>query len=216
MKAFKVTYSHGHFIDKESNLRIIPVQGAELIITATPESFTTEDSKLKIDVSLSKEEKRIFLEKKYGKEKIGKILDANARLFFRVGNSKTIKGDESREYVFICSLLEDLYLYKVKGRSEADPENWRLADCKCVLEKCLLGGLTLTEKIPADSLNKLFSHVVMFYFSMQRAASANVFNTFFIYEQGVSITFDSVLRKRHRSLNEERIKFVQKREDNNT
>ena len=39
MQSFKVIYQHGHFINKESKRRIIPVQGEEYIITADPNDF---------------------------------------------------------------------------------------------------------------------------------------------------------------------------------
>ncbi len=47
MKAFKVTYSHGQFIDKNTNKRIIPKQGAEYIINADTNRF------LKIDIKIN-------------------------------------------------------------------------------------------------------------------------------------------------------------------
>ncbi|MCA6368669.1 MAG: hypothetical protein IM631_10295 [Cytophagales bacterium] len=48
VKAFKVVFRHGHFIDVATNKRIIPVQGKEFNITANENAFTTEDEKLKI------------------------------------------------------------------------------------------------------------------------------------------------------------------------
>jgi hypothetical protein len=210
MKAFKVIYQHGHFIDKESKLRIIPVQGEEYIITASPNAFTTEDTKLKMAEPLNNTEKSIWALQQFGKDNYGKILNSGEQLFFRVGNSRRVQGDESREYIFICTLLEDLYLHLLKGKKGDSAEDWRLADCKCILEKCLLGGLTLTEKIPAESLNKLFSKTVMFYFSMQRSASANVFNTFFRYDPKISITFDGIINKLYYSLGNERENFINK------
>jgi len=67
----------------------------------------------------------------------------------------------------------------LKGKIGDKEENWRLADCKCELKDCKFGGLTLTEKIPAKSLNSLFSNTVQYYFSMLRSGSANSFNTFY-------------------------------------
>lgn len=208
MKAFKVIYQHGHFIDKDSNKRIVPVQGAEYIITAKENAFTEEDAKLKMEVPLTPQEKALWAENEFGKNNYGKIMNAGDQFFFRIGNSRTLQGDESRQYIFICAVLEDLYLYLIKGKKGEDAEDWRLADCKCALEKCLLGGLTLTEKIPAESLNKLFSHTVMFYFSMQRSGSANAFNTFFKYKQGMDITFDGATNQRYNGLGKERERFV--------
>lgn len=211
MKAFKVVYRHGHFIDKETKRRIILVQGAEYIITAAQEDFTAEDATLKAEEPLSEGEKATWGENKFGEGKYGRILKAGEKLFFRVGNSKRVKGDESSQYILLCSILEDLYLYLLTGKKGHSAEDWRLAECKCVLEKCLLGGLTLTEKIPAESLNKLFSHTVMFYFSLQRTGACNAFDTFFRYKPRMKITFEDTKRHRYPGLREEREKFVDAR-----
>jgi len=108
-------------------------------------------------------------------------------------------------------LLEDLYLYLLKGKKGDKEKDWRLADCKCALENCLLGGLALTEKVPAKSLNALFTNTVQFYFSMQRSGSANAFNTFYKYEKGMEITFEDAIYNRYKGLSNDRIKFVAKR-----
>lgn len=200
MKAFKVIYQHGHFIDKENNQRIIPVQGSEYIITASTNAFTTEDAKLKMATPLTQSEKAIWAETEFGKGNYVKTINAGEQLFFRIGNSRTIQGDESRQYIFVCTLLEDLYFYLLKGKKGDEEEDWRLANCKCVLEDCLLGGLTLTAKIPAESFNKLFSQTVMFYFSMQRSGSCNAFKTFFIYHKGMEIDFESANKRIYHSL----------------
>jgi len=84
--------------------------------------------------------------------------------------------------------------------NELEPEHWRLADCKCVLESCLLDGLTLTEKIPAKSLNLLFNNTVQFYFCMQRSGSANAFNSFYKYVKGMEITFECATNQRYYGL----------------
>ncbi|MBS3915224.1 MAG: hypothetical protein KG003_12060 [Bacteroidetes bacterium] len=190
MKAYKVVYKHGHFIDVESGQRLIPVQGAEYTISAADKAFKSEDAKLKMGDALNSKDKAEHVEKEYGKGNYAKIMNTDEQLFFRVGNSRKAEGDENHQYIFVCTLLEDLYLYLLKGKKGDDVEDWRLEDCKCVLEKCLLGGLTLTEKIHAESLNKLFSQTVMFYFSMQRSGSANAFNTYFKYNPDMKITFE--------------------------
>lgn len=211
MKSFKVIFQHGHFIDKETKRRIIPVQGAQFIITADPAAFTADDAKLKNEEPLSSAEKAQWAKVKFGSTGYGRMLKAGEQLFFRVGNSKRVQGDESRQYIFLCTILEDLYLYLLKGKEGREPQDWRLADCKCVLEECLLGGLTLTEKLPADSLNKLFSQTVMFYFSMQRSGATNAFNTFFRYKPGMKITFDDATNRRYGGLGNERDAFVASR-----
>jgi hypothetical protein len=214
MKAFKVIYQHGHFIDKESKERIIPVQGQEYIITANESAFTTEDSKLKMAKHRDASEKADWALGEFGKGNFRKILAAGDQLFFRIGNSNKVKGDESREYVFVCHLLEDLYLYLLKGKKGDKQEDWRLANCQCVLDECLLGGLALTEKIPAESLNKLFSQTVMFYFSMQRSGSCNAFHTFFKYTSKKKINFDAVTKKLYASIGDERKKIVEGKNGN--
>lgn len=211
MKAFKVIYKHGHFIDTENNQRLIPVQGAEYTITANDNAFKTEDEKLEIDKALNSNEKAAWAEKIYGKNSYAKIMNVDEQLFFRVGNSKKIVGDEDRQYVFVCTLLEDLYLYLLKGETGSDPRHWRLAECKCILENCLLGGLTLTEKVPAKSLNELFSKTVQFYFSLQRSGSTNAFSTFYKYEKDMKITFvDATYNHNYFALSDIRKEFVRK------
>lgn len=208
MKAFKAIYKHGHFIDIESKQRLILVQGAEYTISASDNAFRIEDEKLKIEGALGSIEKENWVEKKYGKHKYLKIFDANRQLFFRVGNSRVISGDEGFQYILVCTLLEDLYLYLVKGTEGVEPEDWRLAKCQCELDICLKGGLTLTEKIPAESLNELFSKIVQFYFSLQRSSSANAFDTFFIYEKGMDVSFDKIINKQYFGLSDLRKKIA--------
>lgn len=210
MKAFKVIYQHGHFIDKETKQRILPMQGAEYIITASDVAFKAEDDKLTKGNPLNSEQKANWAEAEFGKNNCTKILSANTQLFFRVGNSKFTQGDESLQYIFTCCLLEDLYLYKISSRKGEDLEDWRLADCKCVLDDCIAGGLTLSEKIPANSLNKLFSHTIMFYFNMQRSGSCNAFRTFFLYKPGMTVTFDGAKFENYEGLKQLRKQHVQK------
>lgn len=179
MKAFRVEYRNGHFIDTETKKRIIPIPGAFYTITGKDEAFASEDEKLGLAESKSPDEKREWVLKSYGEGNVVKLLPAGKKLYFRVGNSKVVKGDLGKDYRFSCLLLEDLYLYKLKDKLAKDPNNWRLVDCNCQLEDCITSNLTLSEKLPASSLNKLFSQTIMFYFSMQRSGSTNVFATFY-------------------------------------
>src|SRR5690606_26437811 len=121
-------------IDKETKQRILPMQGAEYIITASDVAFRAEDDKLTKGNPLTSEQKATWAETEFGKSNCTKVLPANTQLFFRVGNSKVTQGDESLQYIFTCFLLEDLYLYKISSRKGEDLEDWRLADCKCVLD----------------------------------------------------------------------------------
>lgn len=209
MKAFNVIFKHGHFIDIETNQRIIPVQGAKYTIVANPDAFSHEDAKLKMDSPLSGKIKAEMVAKEYGQGNIIKILEARERLIFRIGNSRMVIGDESREYFFIAVLLEDLYLGKLKYRDGNKINDWHLADCKCELVSCIRGGLILTENIQAESLNKLFSQTVMFYFSMQRSGSANAFNTFFRYDPNSKIIVGDNLQLHFESLQRIRKKIIE-------
>jgi hypothetical protein len=211
MKAFRAIYSHGHFIDVETKHRLVPVQGEEYTITAKDIAFKEEDPKLKLADVLNRKEKASWAEKEFGKSNFEKLLRAGEQLFFRVGNSKQVEGDEDHQYIFVCSLLEDLYLYLLEGKRGDEEGHWRLADCKCALESCILGGLTLSEKVTAKSLNSLFNNTVQFYFSMQRSAAANAFNTFFIYKKGMRITFYDTLKNRYESIGKLRKDFVIRR-----
>ncbi|HPD66417.1 MAG TPA: hypothetical protein P5050_12315 [Bacteroidia bacterium] len=204
MKAFKVTFQHGHFIDTETGKRLIPVQGAEYHIIADSEAFKSEDVKLKFKEPLNAADKLAWAKSEFGEGNFIKILDAGSPLFFRIGNSKKVEGDESSEYIFTCIILEDLYIFKIKSRQGDKMDDWRLADCICRLDKCLLGGMTLSEKLQAQSLSMLFGFTVMFYFSLQRSASCNAFNTFFLYQEGMNISFEGIKNGLYESLNHKR------------
>lgn len=204
MKAFKVTFQHGHFIDSETGQRLIPVQGAEYHISADSNAFKAEDVKLKVAEPLNPADKLEWAKEEFGSGNFFKILSAGTPLFFRIGNSKRVEGDESREYIFTCIILEDLYMHKIKSRQGDKMDDWRLADCICVLDKCLEGGMALYEKLPAQSLSMLFGFTVMFYFSLQRSASCNAFNTFFLYQEGMNISFEGIKNGLYESLNHKR------------
>lgn len=208
MRAFKVIYKHGHFIDLETKHRIIPVQGSIYTISAEDSAFGKEDSKLEVGEALNEVAKEAWIKLNYGKDNYYRIMKKGERLFFRIGNSKSIEGDEDHQYIFACTLLEDLYLYLLKGKKGDKFEHWRLANCICELDKCLLGGLALTDKIRAKSLNTLFSNTVQFYFSLQRSGSANAFNTFFRYEEGMNVDFQDATYQRYFGLSNLREIFV--------
>jgi hypothetical protein len=209
MKAYKVKYLNGHFIDQETNQRLIPIQNVEYFITAADDAFESVDVKLQLKEILNAKQKEEWALNEYGLNTL-KLLEANAKLAFRIGNSKRVKGEESMQYIFVCTLLEDLYLYALSGKSENVYTHWRLADCKCQLEKCIRGGLTLSEKVTANSLNELFSNTVQFYFSLQRSSSANVFNTFFDYHEKMDPLFDGASNGAYNTLAKQREAAVQK------
>lgn len=205
MKAFKVTYSHGHFIDKETKKRIMPIQGEEYIITAYEDSFSIEDNNSLDSKVLNSIEKKKYVEDKYGINNVGCILNLGSTLYFKFGNRKIIKGDESNSFLFSCVLLEDLYIYKISKRNPTDTDSWRLVDCKCVLEKCIEGNLTFTEKIESNSLNTLFNDTVMFYFPRQRTGTCNAFSTFTLQEENKKNMYSN---NHVTNLNDLRIKWI--------
>ena len=215
MKAFEAIYQHGHFIDIETKKRLIPVQGEHYVISASDNAFLLEDDKSDADDLLDSAKKAEWAVGKFGKDRLFKIKDAEAQLFFRVGNSRRVKGDESSQYVFVCTLLEDLYIYLMSGKKGNDPEDWRLAKSKCVLTECIMGGLPLSKNILAKSLNELFSNTVQHYFSEQRSGSANAFDTFFFYKKGMNITFEGATYGRYDGLAKARREFVVNRKTAN-
>jgi hypothetical protein len=208
MKSFSVIYQHGHFIDKETGKSLNPQQGFEFVIIAEPNSLLEFDDKLTVAKAKSSEDKKLWAIDQFGEGNYIKIGDAGEQLLFRIGNSKVAKGDESHQYILLCSLNEDLYLYLIKGRMGKKPNDWRLAECICKLEKCLEGNLQLSEVIKAESLNKLFSHTVQFFFPTQRSGSTNVFTTFYFYKENVKPTFSTPVKDYKESLDDRRDQAV--------
>ncbi len=211
MKAYKVIYRHGHFIDVITQKRLIPVQGSEYMISADENAFNSEDLKFKIGKACDSEEKAAQVEKIYGRGYFEKIMNKDDRLFFRLGYSIVEKGDESHQYIFVCRLLEDLYLGLKFGKQGDEEKHWGLANCQCVLEECLRGGLLLTEKIPAKSLNELFRNTVQFYFRLQHSGAANALTTFYQYKPGMNINFNEAFSKKYVGLYLLREGFVENR-----
>jgi len=192
-------------------LRILPVQGAEYSITADERDFRTEDTKLLKVNPHSENEKEKWANQKYGVGNYERILNAGRQLFFRVGNTKTEQGDEDYQYIFVCTLLEDLYLYLLPERKGDEEEDWHLAECECTLDRCLMGGMNLTERVTASSLNNLFSNTVQFYFSMQRSTSTNVYTNFFIYHEGMEINYGGLINRLYEGLHELRKRIAKNR-----
>ena len=182
MKAFRVRYSNGYFIDIETSKIINLIQDKEYIINGNEKSFEFFDSVCEELTPLNSEDKKNWIEEKHRNTQFIKIMDANEMLCFRIGLGKKSKNREVREYLFTCKLLEDLYLYKLRDQPTENPMNWRLSDCDCEIDNCILGDLKIHEKVRAQSLNKLFDQIIQTYFRRERSASANVFNTFFKYD----------------------------------
>lgn len=211
MRTYKVIYEHGHFIDTETKQRVIPIQGEEYIITGESKSFKTQDAIMSLGEILTREQKKEKIFQEFEETHAVRILDAGSQLYFKIGNNRKAEGDIAQQYSFVCTILEDLYIYISQGKSGEEEEHWRLAECKCILEKCLDGGLTLTDRIPANSLNSLFSHTVQFFFSLQRSSSTNVFTTFNIYYQGMDVKAGGYGNQPYQSLASLRRKTVLRR-----
>lgn len=116
MKTFKVKYIHGQFIEEESGKRIIPIQGKKYLIISEDNAFVQTDPRMSVNEILNPEAKKTLVEEKYGIERYMKLLNKGEKLFYRIGNSKKIVGDESQSYIFLCNLLEDLYIHLKRGK----------------------------------------------------------------------------------------------------
>jgi hypothetical protein len=210
MKAFKVKYYHGHFIDVETKKRILPVQGYEYHISAEEEAFKSEDEKLRAIIPKNTQQKANWVAEEYANSNHFKLLEAGRKLFYRVGNSKRVQGDESYEYLFSCELLEDLYIYQIPKRKGDSAKDWRLCDCVCRINECIEGNLSLGEQVVAPSLNWLFSLTVMFYFNMQRSPTCNAFDTFFLLPPSRLVTMGDAKSHTYKSLNDLRQEYFDK------
>jgi hypothetical protein len=208
MRTYKTQFKHGQFIDTETGKRIIPVQGATYEITGDIDSFKEDDEKFSQYTPLATKDKEKYINDKFVQNNVRKMADAGTQLFFRIGNSKKIIGDESKEYIFTCRLLEDLYMFKNTKSNGNEPKHWKLCDCVCILESCIDGKLVLTEKISGLSLNILFAFTVAFYFNMQRSTACNAFKTFNFYEKEKQITRDGIMNEYYKNLDEVRKKIV--------
>ena len=204
MKAYKVSYQNNQFIDIETDKRIILKPGNEFILSGNDVAFTEEDKTLKINDPKCDKDKEKHMIEKYGKDNVLKIIPSGAHLFFRVGNPKVTEKNEIHEHLFRCKIKEDLYLYLMKNKDHRDHMNWRLADCSCELDKFIYGGFEHFESIKAESLNKLFSQTVMYYFNMKRSGSTNAFDTYFIHFDNMEIDIEKVRRKKYQSLGDTR------------
>jgi hypothetical protein len=208
MNNFEVIYRNGQFIEKSTGKRIILVQDKEYLIIGDNSSFGVADSVFHADMALDGEKKAIQIEKEYGKGNCVKILGSGNILSFRLGKSKIKKSESTRVYYFTCTLLEDLYLYKMRNRKGDKESDWRLADCQCELKECTYGGLILYDKVRSLSLNSLFCNTVMHYFPMQRSGSINVFSTFFIHPNQTKLKLPNIPEREFTNLESIRLQIV--------
>jgi len=210
MKSYNVIFQNGHFYDIESNQRIIPVAGKKFVIAADNDAFQAKDELMPDNKSLLDPNKIAFYRKKY-EGNIIQLLDKGTVFYFRLGLGNPGKKHDTLQYVFKCKTNDDLYIYLPLGAEKSEPTAWRLLDCSCYLIDCIIGGLTLSDEVTAKSLNQLFQHTVMFYFSMQRSGSCNPFTTYFLLpeqESEETITLNRIYAKGYKFLNNTRIEKV--------
>lgn len=184
MKSFNTIFRNGHFYDQATKKRIIPINEKQYVIAADNDAFQLVDELMPENKPFLTEERIEFFKRKYNNNII-KLLDKGQLLYFRLGLGTPSKSQKSLQYVFECKIVDDLYIYLPIGADKTYPISWRLLDCSCHLTKSVIGGLTLSEKVTAKSLNQLFQHTVMFYFSMQRSGSCNPFKTYFILPENL-------------------------------
>ncbi|HPG32210.1 MAG TPA: hypothetical protein PLM34_00045 [Lentimicrobium sp.] len=201
MKTYKVEFQHDHFIEVGTNNTIHPKQGQIYILAGEDNGFDINQAKTKVSKSLDSSTKRQKMLEKYGEKRCKKILNEGEKLYFRVGKLQKTGNDKNLEFVFQCILLEDLYLYLKKDNDGNEPLSWRLANCNCRLEKCLLGGLEVFHKVESKSLNSLFTRTVMHYFSEQHSGSNRAFTTFFRHYNEKEITLYGAASEQFETLN---------------
>lgn len=208
MKTYRVELQHDHFIEVGTNNTIHPKHGQIYILTGEDNGFDINQVKTKVPESLDSLAKRQKMLEKYGEKRCKKILNEGEKLYFRVGRILTTDDVKNVEFIFQCILLEDLYLYLKEGCDAGDQLSWRLAKCNCRIEKCLLGGIEVFNKIESDSLNSLFTKTVMHYFSEQHSGSTRAFTTFFRHDKEENITFYGAVNEQFETLNKIRYRVA--------
>lgn len=164
-----VRFLYGHFVDIETNKRLLPKNGSEYVLVGRDFEMIENDilnepfneSKL-----LDSEAKEAVIKEIRSKSYI--IAKKGQKFVFRIGLGKSV--EYPRQYVFVVKLFEDLWAYPVKE----DRKDWRLHNCKCEVNACLYGDLEMYEPIYSYSLNDAFSKTIQFYFPLNRKSSGNV------------------------------------------
>lgn len=195
---YEVIYKRGHFIDIKTSKPIHPIQGKQFQIVGKREFFESTEQAPKTQIALDSEDKKLKVEKAYGKDNILKMYDAGTIFNFEIGSTKY------NNHYFRCKIFEDLYLYLMKNKPPEDYKSWRLVKCHCVLESSLIEGVQKEEKITAHSLNELFSNTVQYYFSQQRNSAANTFQSFLTFENGgnriIDLKRQELVKKKNRGI----------------
>jgi len=194
MKSFEVKYTKGHLVDIKSNKRIFLKRGGVFNILGDDNQFEEKDELHFETKPLSENEKLQHLERNHKNFSLKKIASKDQNFVYRIGLSKSTKEDKEREFLFNCTILEDLYIRSRNG------EDWSLCDCLCVTTDCLEGEVQMIESVNGNSLNNLFSNMIAFYFPMQRSGACNAFDYFYFIEKDdkprlIDIKYYSILPK---------------------
>ena len=120
MKSFEVKYTKGHLVDIKTNKRIFLKRGGVFNILGDDNQFEEKDELHFETLPLEETEKLNQLERNHKSFKLIMIASKYQYLVYRIGLSKKTNEDKEMEFLFNCTLLEDLYI-----RSKND-EDWSL------------------------------------------------------------------------------------------
>lgn len=177
MKSFEVKYTKGHLVDIKTNKRIFLKRGGVFNILGDDNQFEEKDE-LHFEIPpLNDMDKFNQLKSGYKNFELEKIASRGQKFVYRIGLSKKTNEDKDMEFLFDCTILEDLYV-----RSK-NLEDWSLCDCVCETTECLEGDIQMIESVKGNSLNNLFSNMVAFYFPMQRSGACNAFDYFYLTDE---------------------------------
>lgn len=174
---FSVTYENGHFYTEDGK-RLILSERRQFEITGKESNFSMHDDMLETFYPRDAEAIKQDIEKKYGKEKVIKMLSAGTRFSFSFGLGKKKKGVSERVYKFQGTMDEDLYLHLITGKSIEVPESWRIGNCICSITDCISYNFVLPETISAKSPSAAFAMLISTHFSQQRGTGMSIYNHF--------------------------------------
>ncbi|WP_146066518.1 hypothetical protein [Candidatus Venteria ishoeyi] len=190
-------------IDIETGKQIILKRGGIFQISGDDHQFEEKDELHQDYEPLDSEKKLDFLKEKHENYRLRKIADAEQVFVYRLGLSKKTSEEQANKFLFNAILLDDLYMRSLDGKK------WTLCDCYCETTKCLDGELEISESVKANSLNKLYSDVISYYFPRQRSTACNAFNTFY-FAINPNHIYDDVKPGRLKSLDDVRKEFIKK------
>lgn len=203
MKSFEVKYTKGHLVDIKTNKRIFLKRGGVFNILGDDNQFEEKDELQFETLPLDDNDKLNQLKRNHKGFKLIMIASKYQYLVYRIGLSKKTNEDKEMEFLFNCTLLEDLYI-----RSKND-EDWSLCDCICETTQCLDGDIQMIEPVKGNSLNNLFSNMVAFYFPMQRSGACNAFDYFYLTDDNEAVRLcDIKMYNRFQNLNGKRKEVI--------